>query len=119
MIGEKPSKGYYAEVLKSSVGKTLSRMAVIAPRGIESFVLQELRSEVLMYEVRTIAELRAAFKSQDSMSIPSFDIRELKLGDTAILADCLSTSLAPDRVIYLMTSAQFDLFENVFFDVVV
>jgi hypothetical protein len=109
---------YLGAVLRSSAATRMNRLAVIAAQGTHSFILQTLRKTVPSYAVETLRELRAALMEQEAGEVIALDIRGISHEDTALLAQCLAESSAAQGLVYVMSAAQFCLFEDVAFDFV-
>ena len=107
---EDNADGYFLRVLDSSVAAHLSRMALVAERGRQSFVLQEVRNQVPTYIVSSIGEMRAAMNGQDTLF--ALDMREMSIEDTALLALCLGESRQALAAVYILSAEQFSLFDT-------
>lgn len=109
---------YLAGVISSNAARSMTRLAVIAERGVESYGLQLIRETVPTFALETLRELRGALGTQAPGEVIALDVRLMPLEDVLVLAPCLRESRGSKGLVYVITTAQFELLGDVDFDFV-
>ncbi len=118
MENQNSKDDYFCRVLKSNTSEGSMRLAVILEKKIHTFLLTELRNMCNTYVISNFKELSTAFAEQEKSALISLDLREMSEDDVSIFAKNLENSVVDSGIVYVMTAAQFKLFENVNFDFV-
>lgn len=113
MENSRPEDKHFISLVESGIGEEFGRMAIITNHMGDSFTLAALRDSVPTFIISSLEEFRASLR--DVNELIAVDLRRLPHEETETLAKSLRNARVEMGIVYVLSDAQFNLFEDVQF----